>query len=162
MGKSNTQPNLILRILGFLFGWMLKRKPKEINVNVKEFPQVKATLTGGKEDMASLKFNLDKYEKSPTIKTESGRPALDTSDQIARELRGNTLKEVYDKAVHYLNRFNEPISLEKLHEDYGHLNPGMQRMSLGNRIRGAMKRAGATTLPKYGDDGLESGLVVDR
>lgn len=51
-------------------------------------------------------------------------------DELALALQGLTLDEVYAIAAPALGS-----SEEELRTKYGHLNPGMQRMNLGNRMR---------------------------
>jgi hypothetical protein len=58
-------------------------------------------------------------------------------DEVARMLEGTTLAEVYAKASHLLC-----ISESELLVKYGHLNPGQQRMNLGNRLRGYYRKLG--------------------
>lgn len=66
------------------------------------------------------------------VKTVSGRKAYDTGDKTADRLRGKTLEEAYAIAAKILAE-----STKGLVERYGHLNPGQQRMCLGNRMRNA-------------------------
>lgn len=54
------------------------------------------------------------------------RPA----DELTKELRGMDLAEIYPLAAERLG-----VPEEALRAAYGHMNPGMQRMNLGNRIR---------------------------
>lgn len=75
------------------------------------------------------KVDLSHYAK---VKSASGNASLDNGDQIAKDLRGMELGDVYSRASKVLK---EPV--KALRERYKHLNPGMQRMNLGNRIRGA-------------------------
>jgi len=60
----------------------------------------------------------------------SGRKSLDNGDKTALSLRGKELGEVYEIASEILEE-----SVEVLMSKYSHLNPGQQRMCLGNRIR---------------------------
>lgn len=66
------------------------------------------------------------------VRTESGRKAYDIGDKVADRLRGKTLEEAYVIAAKALNE-----SVKELASRYGHLNPGQQRMCLGNRMRNA-------------------------
>lgn len=68
------------------------------------------------------------------VKTPTGRHAIDINDEVANKLRGLTLDGVYEAAAKALE-----TSIEDLKKQYAHLNPGMQRMNLGNKIRGAGK-----------------------
>lgn len=72
--------------------------------------------------------NLTHYER---VKVE-GRRILDCADSVAKYLRVMNLDQVYAHAAQQLN-----VPEDELRQKYGHLNPGMQRMNLGNRIRSA-------------------------
>jgi len=76
-----------------------------------------------------------RYATTSDIKTESGRVSVDNDDQIAQLLRGCDLVVVYRKAAEILEA--PQVVLEA---QYAHLNPGMQRMNLGNRIRKALRK----------------------
>lgn len=78
--------------------------------------------------------DLSHYVVSEDIRTASGRRAVDSDDATARDLRGLSLTEVYEHAAAELD-----TSVSALQKQYGHLNAGMQRMNLGNRIRGALR-----------------------
>ena len=69
-------------------------------------------------------------------RSASGRKSLDNGDVIAADLRGKTLEHTYKVAAKYLKE-----SVSTLTAKYQHLNPGQQRMCLGNRLRGALKAA---------------------
>lgn len=69
------------------------------------------------------------------IKTPCGRRTLDCADSVASSLRGLNLDEVYETTSEWVK-----IPVVELEIRYSHLNPGMQRMNLGNLIRGAMKK----------------------
>ena len=58
----------------------------------------------------------------------------DSGDELAVMLRGKDLDEVYEMASDILD-----VEAVDLYAKYEHLNPGQQRMVLGNRIRHAMK-----------------------
>lgn len=60
----------------------------------------------------------------------SGRMSLDCGDSVAMELRGKSLEETYAIAARVFK-----TSVTKLKVMYAHLNPGQQRMCLGNRLR---------------------------
>lgn len=75
------------------------------------------------------KVDLSHYAK---VESASGNASLDNGDAVAKKLRGAELDDVYKQASKVLS---EPVTALKA--KYKHLNPGMQRMNLGNRIRGA-------------------------
>lgn len=80
-------------------------------------------------------FDLSNYFLSD-VRTPAGRRTLDCADDISVQLRGLSITEVYDEASKVLGE-----SVEGLKSQYEHLNIGMQRMNLGNRIRGAVAKA---------------------
>lgn len=60
----------------------------------------------------------------------------DVGDEIATLLRScNTLQQTYSCAAEYLG-----VPVDDLQRKYGHLNPGQQRMNLGNKMRFKWKR----------------------
>jgi len=63
------------------------------------------------------------------------RTTQDCGDEIATMLRGKDLDDVYEYAAQVLG-----VALADLYAKYEHLNPGQQRMTLGNRIRGELNR----------------------
>ena len=64
------------------------------------------------------------------------KKSYDNGDEIAQFLRPRALIDVYIFAACLLR---EDVVL--LRQRYAHLNPGQQRMNLGNRIRGAARKA---------------------
>jgi hypothetical protein len=77
--------------------------------------------------VAGREHDISGYEK---VKNASGHTSYDNGDDVATKLRGKTLDDVYAYASKQLK---EPE--KDLRAKYKHLNPGMQRMSLGNRLR---------------------------
>jgi hypothetical protein len=77
--------------------------------------------------VAGREHDISGYEK---VKNASGHTSYDNGDEVATKLRGKTLDEVYAQAAKMLK---EPE--KDLRAKYKNLNPGMQRMSLGNRMR---------------------------
>lgn len=59
--------------------------------------------------------------------------SLDCGDRVAVKLRGKTLDEVYDIVASVVL-----VPVNELKTRYAHLNVGMQRMNLGNVLRGAL------------------------
>lgn len=68
-----------------------------------------------------------------TLKSASGHSTMDNGDDVAKQLRGTELDEVYAKAAKLLGETQTALKAK-----YGHLNSGMQRMNLGNRMRAAV------------------------
>ena len=64
------------------------------------------------------------------------KKSYDNGDEIAQFLRSRALIDVYVSAACLLR---EDVVL--LRQRYAHLNPGQQRMNLGNRIRGVARKA---------------------
>ncbi len=69
-----------------------------------------------------------------TGKTEEGKRTIDIGDATAKQLRGLDLDAVYKLAAKALK-----VSESELRARYAKLNPGMQRMNLGNRMRAVSK-----------------------
>ena len=104
---------------------------EENEVEVEEVEEVEATEgTEGKAPLVCAK--REGYTKA---RTASGKPSLHSGDAVATALAGLPLDDTYDAADMVLE-----ATLEELHAKYDHLNVGMQRMALGNRIRGALKK----------------------
>lgn len=71
------------------------------------------------------------YHRDKEVKTVSGNASVDCNDDVAAKLRGWSLAKVYTAVA---KQIKEPEA--SLKKKYGHLNVGMQRMNLGNRLRG--------------------------
>lgn len=67
-------------------------------------------------------------------KAASGKKSLDSGDDVAKALRGMELEEVYKEVGKKLG-----MTVRQLKLKYGRLNPGMQRMNLGNRMRKVLR-----------------------
>lgn len=87
----------------------------------------------GKVDALYLQFYQNVVVDRGGVKVRS----MDKGDEVALELRAKTLPEVYDYAAQVLGE-----TMQDLVARFKHLNPGMQRMNLGNMIR-RINRAGA-------------------
>ena len=68
-----------------------------------------------------------KYNKG---ESNAGNISYDSGDAIAQELRGMALEDVYDLVARKSGETERMLKAK-----YGKLNPGMQRMNLGNRLR---------------------------
>ena len=66
-------------------------------------------------------------------KTAGGNTSVHCGDDLAVFLRGKSLEQVYELATKVFGPGNG------LRARYGHLNPGQQRMNVGNRLRAAVK-----------------------
>ena len=117
-----------------------------------------------------VKVDRDKYQ---TAKTASGGKSLNNGDVVATALEGIFTDETYEVAGKLLT-FPLTVSkvkiesLDALKGAYDHLNDGMQRMNLGNRIRGAIAQIDkanvkALETAKKGDkDGAVNEKAVDK
>jgi len=81
-------------------------------------------------------------EGEKATKTAGGNTTIDNGDKLAAKLRGMDIDAVYKEAATVLNAALEEgekkTSVADLKARYGKLNVGMQRMNLGNRMRGAL------------------------
>jgi len=117
----------------------------QLKASKKKVAKKKATakterdLPKGWHRIGRTEFDLSKYESFKNVRTASGRPSIDVNDQVASKLRGKTLDEVYEVAAKVLD-----LGEGELRNKYDHLNPGMQRMNLGNRMRKVLKDANAS------------------
>ena len=96
----------------------------------KKAPATRAKTTN--EEKPSL-ISVDK-EKYTKTKSASGKASLHNGDEVAVLMDGIELDKAYYAAAGFLG-----VTAKSLREKYGHLNQGMQRMNLGNRIRGRVK-----------------------
>ncbi len=74
-------------------------------------------------------YDLSSYKPA---KTANGNTSLNCGDATAKALAGLELDDVYKKAAKATG-----IPEKALRAKYAHLNVGMQRMNLGNRMRAA-------------------------
>lgn len=86
-------------------------------------PDARLKRVGGKV------YDLSDYKAA---KTAEGNTSLNCGDATAKKLEGKTLDDVYKAAAKVTG-----ISEKELRAKYSHLNVGMQRMNLGNRMRAA-------------------------
>ena len=68
--------------------------------------------------------------------TKGASGSMNCGDTTAQELDGLALEEVYSVAAAKLG-----VDISELKAKYSHLNAGLQRMSLGGRIRGLATKA---------------------
>lgn len=91
----------------------------------------------GKAKRGALSVDLDKYSK---VKGSDGKATLDIGDDTAKVFRDMDINEQYSYASKVLG-----VTAKELRAKYQHLNPGMQRMNLGNRVRAALAKGDDTT-----------------
>lgn len=77
----------------------------------------------------NAEVDLSNYVKA---KTAAGNTSLHNGDDLAKKLEGKDLDTVYKLAAKALE-----VPESTLRSRYKKLNPGMQRMNLGNRMRAA-------------------------
>jgi hypothetical protein len=111
------------------------RPPKV--VKVKDPNAVSKSITAGAD--------LSKYTRHADIKTASGRPTYDIGDKTAEVLRGKDLDAVYEVTVKTIAKLTgeKGLTVDELKTKYSKLNPGQQRMNLGNRLRAAFRNSEA-------------------
>jgi len=109
---------------------IVKRKAQRLKAT--DLRESGTTRPGG------MRFDYSHYVRSDIL-TPSGRKAFDIGDVIAEELRGNDLDIVYAKVTIWLRYLGKDVTEEELRDRYKHLNAGLQRMNLGNIVRGALK-----------------------
>jgi len=85
-----------------------------------------------------IRPNWDSLTK---VQAASGKRSFDNADSLAVALRGHTLAEAYVICSKALKAEGEPTTVKALKARYDHLNPGHQRMCIGNKVRAAMKRS---------------------
>lgn len=80
---------------------------------------------------------LPQYEAyATTLKDGTTRRSIDKGDDVALLLRGLTLEQVYSAVARESGQ-----SAKSLVARFEHLNPGMQRMNLGNVLRRVRREA---------------------
>lgn len=106
------------------------RKPRVLRAKTTVPPE-----TDGRriKKVGKKQYDLTDYDK---VKSAEGNSSLDCGDELAQKLRGMDLDDVYAKAAKTLGE-----SERALKGKYSHLNVGMQRMNLGNRLRAALANA---------------------
>ena len=82
----------------------------------------------------ALREAAKRYVHDKENKTSGGHVSVNNGDEIAQKLLGKDLDQVYAMAAKALKEDEAD-----LRSKYGHLNVGMQRMNLGNRMRAAAK-----------------------
>ncbi len=89
--------------------------------------------TGGTGTTALLAERSRSYIRDSEHKTAGGNTSVHCGDAAARKLLGKSLDECYAIAADITEEDESALRTR-----YQHLNPGMQRMNLGNKIRGVL------------------------
>ena len=78
---------------------------------------------------------LPQYETYSAVRADGSKiRSIDKGDAIAKALRGQELVKTYADVAAATG-----VSVIELRERFNHLNPGMQRMNLGNMLRRATR-----------------------
>jgi len=85
-----------------------------------------------KSDKVQVCAKKENYVKT---RTAAGKPSLHCGDAVAEAFAGLDIKQKYTLTATLL-----AIKSVELEDKYGHLNVGMQGMSLANRTRGALNK----------------------
>lgn len=102
------------------------REEKKVASKAKK-KAAKKNGVAGVRTIGGKSFDLSKYEKS---KAPGGGTSYNNGDQVASTLAGKDLDAVYKLVASKIK-----VEESELRKKYKHLNPGMQRMNLGNRLR---------------------------
>lgn len=89
--------------------------------------------TAGSGSTALLAERSKQYTRDTEHKTAGGNASIHCGDAAAQKLLGKSLDECYEIAADICEEDEA-----ELRAKYAHLNPGMQRMNLGNKIRGVL------------------------
>lgn len=87
---------------------------------------------------AALKKYAPDYVHDNEHKTAGGNTSVNNGDDVAKKLVGKSIDEVYGMAAKVLVKADPDVTEASLRKQYKHLNVGMQRMNLGNRMRGVL------------------------
>ena len=100
-----------------------------------------------------IEIETNNYVKG---KGPSGGTTFHNGDAVATNLAGLSLEAVYSVASQALS-----TPVEDLQAKYRHLNPGQQRMNLGNRLRGLVQKVDkANASLKEGEEAGPSGAEM--
>lgn len=105
------------------------------NKTKKPAPKAKKAKDGEKtaKGPEALRQYAPGYVHDSEHKTAAGNPSVHCGDEVAKKLLGKSLDECYKIAAKVVEE-----SEADLRKKYGHLNLGMQRMNLGNKMRGVI------------------------
>lgn len=89
---------------------------------------------------ASKTVISNEYKKScKKAITADGRKSVNCGDAIAAKFEGMKLADIAKLAGEMLTAMGKPTTGELMLQQYSHLNLGMQRMNIVNRVRNAVK-----------------------
>lgn len=96
-------------------------------------PRVPKPRPDGFRTTDALRDAAKRYQHDKEHKTAGGHPSVNNGDKVAAMLLGKDLDEVVRIGAEALG-----VTQKELREKYAHLNPGMVRMNIGNRIRATL------------------------
>lgn len=97
-----------------------------------------ATPLNAPKGVLALARSADYRATLQPTTSATGNKSYDNGDNVATLLRGSDLETVYAIGARELG-----VTVTELKAKYAHLNPGQQRMNVGNRIRGAINKRAA-------------------
>lgn len=123
------------QVLGQKGGWLTLQLSDGTAVKARKSQVQVLNPEGG---MSNRRIGDRRYDCRSYVKTISpnGNFTMHNGDSVAKKLDAKTLDDVYKAAAKELG-----VAEIELREKYKHLNPGMQRMNLGNRMRGALRQS---------------------
>lgn len=92
-----------------------------------------ATRAPGSKTTDALREAAKHYVHNKEHKTAGGHVSVNNGDKVATMLLGKSLDEVVRIGAEVLG-----VTQKELREKYAHLNVGMIRMNIGNRIRATL------------------------
>lgn len=113
------------------------KMPKTSKKLAKKAKKAKSAATGKMADIlhaAAKDYARPKGKDGKPLKTAAGNPIVDSGDKVAVMLRGKDIEDIYSLVSKKID-----VPAAELKRKYGKLNPGQQRMNLGNRLRAAIK-----------------------
>ena len=133
----DSKNNLFVTVVSTSGGWttVLSGSGAQYKLRNSQVEAVKNPFAAISDDMekkntrtcGNSHYNINDYVK---VKSASGNTSMDKGDATALTLRKFDLDGVYQYAAKALG-----MAEDELRAKYKHLNAGMQRMCLGNRIR---------------------------
>lgn len=147
MKKQVLVNDKVVELVAVNGGWTIVRDGgKEFKVRNGAVSEVPAAATASRSAV-DPQYKARLVRSRVELPSGEKKPVQDCGDALALELRLLALPEVYEAAAQALSEANPPRKeysqlaaqdiLKKLQAKYSHLNPGLQRMSLGNLIRGS-------------------------
>lgn len=123
-------------------------------------PPRQAASKEGYRKSGQLEYDPSKYIARDGVKTAAGNKITDIGDEAADEMAGKT----FDEMVAIVARATGTPK-DELIVKYEKLNPGMQRMTLGNRLRAALRikaAGGDPTAPKVKKTAAKPGAKAEK